>query len=195
MGMIMILNSLEQLAADVDRLADGAGAAADIGSRAERLNDGLEETLEAIAARHRQIAERLALRRQLQAAVGFDKEMPTGVRQMLATDQQAFYRQLLGEMLQFFTGSEQGRCVSFGISVEELLFFIRLLLDEKVMDVGALKSIFLFLSRHAQTPGSEALSYESLRKKYSSVGRAPRERVQRLLVRLADRAGQDLPMG
>src|SRR5690606_22092211 len=149
----MILSRLEQLVQYAERLADSQGNVDDLRTSSAQLNEQLEAMMREMASQHEQFAERLSTRVQLQAAIGFKEDAPSDVRRMYAADQQAFYSQLLGEMLQFFTGSNQGRCVSFGLSVEELLFFIRLLLEERVMDVGTLKGIFLFLSRHARTPG------------------------------------------
>lgn len=184
----MILSRLEQLVQYAERLADSQGNVDDLRTSSAQLNEQLEAMMREMASQHEQFAERLSTRVQLQAAIGFKEDAPSDVRRMYAADQQAFYSQLLGEMLQFFTGSNQGRCVSFGLSVEELLFFIRLLLEERVMDVGTLKGIFLFLSRHARTPGSDMLSYESLRKKYSSVQMGAKRRVGELLTYLAQRA-------
>lgn len=183
----MLLSKLEQLALRAARLADCPGDAGDLRDISEQLNEGLQALMLDMANQQQRFAERLSTRIQLQAAIGFGEGAPSSARKMHAADQQAFYNQLLGEMLQFITGSDQGRCVSFELSVEELLFFIRLLLEEKIMDVGALKFIFLFLSRHARTPGSEMLSYESLRKKYSGVQLGAKRRVGELLANLMRR--------
>ncbi|PPK99500.1 hypothetical protein [Parapedobacter indicus] len=184
----MVFSKLEQLSLQVE---GGVGLAGDVQNFLEQLqhiNGGISEMLEAVVARQQEFENRLAIRRQLQEVFGSGNEMPAGARRMYVEDQLAFYRQLIGEMLAFFTGSEHGRCVSFSLTVEELLFFIRLLLEEKVMDAGALKPIFLFLSRHARTAGSGTLSYESLRKKYSGVQLGAKRRVGELLLRLVQRA-------
>jgi len=184
----MLFNKLEQLMVQLDGLVADPDKALTILQRADQVNAEVAAALEAIEQSRTRFQERLFARRQLQEAIGMDARMPHAARRMLAADQLAFYTELLRDMLLFFTGSERGRCVSFNLTVEELLFFIRLLLEEKVMDVETLKSVFLFLSRHARTTGSESLSYESLRKKYSGVGNNAKNKVEALLARLGARA-------
>ena len=164
----------------------------DFAEELQRVNGAISAVLAAVVARQQEFENRLTLRKQLQEVFGAESDMSAGARRMYVEDQLAFYRQLIGEMLTFFTGSEHGRCVSFSLTVEELLFFIRLLLEEKVMDAGALKPIFLFLSRHARTVGSGTLSYESLRKKYSGVQIGAKRRVGELLSSLAQRVEQHI---
>jgi len=186
----MLVNKLEQLALQLDSVADNPERRITVLQQVPTINSTVDDVLRTVEARHAQFSDRLLARQQLQAAIGADIDMPAAAKEMLATDQLAFYAELLGDMLYFFTGSERGRCVAFNLTVEELLFFVRLLLEEKVMDVETLKAVFLFLSRHARTSGSETLSYESLRKKYSNVGQNAKERVAALVERLARRAAQ-----
>src|SRR5690606_10377475 len=107
---------------------EDAADVTEVKRQSEQLNERLETLMQELANRQQQLAARLSARKQLQTAIGFDKDMSLGARKMFAADQQAFYQQLLGEMFQFFTGSDQGRCMSLSLSVEELLFFVRLLL-------------------------------------------------------------------
>ncbi len=184
----MIFNKLEYLSLQIDNAIGMSNKEVGSALQLQLMNDTISEVLDAVSTQQRQFESRLATRRQLQAVLAPEHDMPSEAKQMYVEDQLAFYRQLIGEMLTFFTGSEQGRCVSFSLTVEELLFFIRLLLEEKVMEAGALKPIFLFLSKHARTVGSDALSYESLRKKYSGVQAGAKRRVSELLSSLAKRA-------
>ncbi|WP_257667198.1 hypothetical protein [Parapedobacter tibetensis] len=154
------------------------------------LNQRIRSLLEQIGQKQSVMIDRLDTREMLQNALKPMAGMPPQAWQMYANDQLAFYQDLVADMMAFFTGNDQGRCVAFALTVEELLFMIRLLLDEHIMDTRALKPIFLFLSRYASTSGSATLSYESLRKKYSRTGPAAHSKVRDTLLNMIGRIDQ-----
>lgn len=156
----------------------------------EDINSELQALLDDICQAHSQYADSIHTRRAMQHWLAPAQDAPPAAIAMYLGDQFDFYRGIIEEMMAAFTGSERARCVSFALSVDELLFVIRLLLEERLMETKALKPVFLFLSRYARTAGSASLSYESLRKKYSRSSPAARQHVGRILAQLVTKAQQ-----
>ena len=129
----MIFSKLEYILLQIDNTAASRDGVVDSAQQLQRMNEMIGDVLDMVKTRQRLFETRLDARRQLQAVFGPEHDMPDEAKGMYMEDQLVFYRQLLAEILTFFTGSGQGRCVSFSLTVEELLFFIRLLLEEKVM--------------------------------------------------------------
>ncbi|GGG96575.1 hypothetical protein GCM10007415_34730 [Parapedobacter pyrenivorans] len=184
----MLLHKLENIGQQVDVVRRRLENTADLNDDITALNSMSYNALSELGERYQRLGDSLNARRNLQEAIQPALELPIEARRMYVLDQLSFYERFVSEMMTFLTGSDYGRCISFSLSVEELLFFLRLVLEEQVMDAGALKPIFLFLSRHARTSGSDTLSYESLRKKYSAVGEGAKKRVAALMANLTDRA-------
>lgn len=156
----------------------------------EEINTELQAMLEDIHQAHSQYEEKTRTRKAMQQWMKPTEDTPPAAVGMYLNDQFGFYRDLIEDMMAVFTGSERTRCVSFALSVDELLFMIRILLDEQLMGTKALKPIFLFLSRYARTTGSDTLSYESLRKKYSRSNPSARRNVRQMLAHMMARAEQ-----
>ncbi len=153
----------------------------------DEINAEIQEVLDNIRTTHQRYHEKTVARQAMQQWLKPSEGVPDEAIRMYLSDQIDFYQELVADMMAFFTGSERRRCVAFALSVEELLFMIRLLLEEKLMETNALKPIFLFLSRYASTTGSATLSYESLRKKYSGINPTAKRNVKRLLANMMGR--------
>src|SRR5690606_2710789 len=104
---------LEYLSLQIDNAIGMSNKEVGSALQLQLMNDTISDVLDAVSTQQRQFESRLATRRQLQAVLAPEHDMPNEAKQMYVEDQLAFYRQLIGEMLAFFTGSEQGRCVSF----------------------------------------------------------------------------------
>lgn len=186
----MLFNRLDKLYQSLENPMQHAGDCPASLKILEDINSELQSLLDDIRQAHGHYAESLSTRRAMQHWLAPDREAPSAAIAMYLNDQFDFYREIVADMMAAFTGSERNRCVSFALSVDELLFMIRLLLEEQLMETQALKPIFLFLSRYARTIGTASLSYESLRKKYSRTNPAARQHVGRILAKLASRAEQ-----
>src|SRR5690606_39495757 len=100
----MVFSKLEQLALQVDGSVGIGDDMQDVAEELQRVNGAISAVLAAVVARQQEFENRLTLRKQLQEVFGAESDMSAGARRMYVEDQLAFYRQLIGEMLTFFTG-------------------------------------------------------------------------------------------
>ncbi|MBK1439700.1 hypothetical protein JHJ32_06875 [Parapedobacter sp. ISTM3] len=137
--------------------------------------------------------QQLIARAALHGMVGQAEFPSAGAAGMYHEDQRQWYRHFLGELQQYVIGGAEERCLRVSVTVVEVLFLLRLFVEEGVIEVRQLKPVFKALSRYMATPHQERLSYESIRKKYSTAPGEARVKVSRLLERLLNRAKADLP--
>ncbi|SEK53536.1 hypothetical protein [Parapedobacter koreensis] len=157
------------------------------------FNAQVQALLEDLDGQQQRCRQQLMARAALHDMVGQAAFPSVGAAGMYHEDQRQWYRHFLGDLQQYISGGVEGRCLRVSITVVEVLFLLRLFVEEGVIEVRQLKPVFKTLSRYMATPHQERLSYESIRKKYSIAPGEARVKVRRLLERLLNRAKGDLP--
>ncbi|GGH11970.1 hypothetical protein FAZ19_00025 [Sphingobacterium alkalisoli] len=101
------------------------------------------------------------------------------------SDQINFYRTWLNNFEQIIDKSAN-KC-TIGLTVRQLLLLLRLAKDMELLPEPQLKPYLRFLQLNVRTPVQEALSYESLRKKYSEFELTTIRQIRQLLERMLRR--------
>lgn len=182
----MLRDKLEQLLEEIGRLDPPAESTTWDASTFDRLNKRLMTILDGAADRLGDFRVRLEVRKGLQALYDRVEDIEPAVAREIWREQHDFYPQLIGDIRRCI-GDEQASLVTFSITVAELLYLLRLFIDNGIVETDALRPIFEFFSDHVQTRQGRKLSFASLQKKYSRVEPATKQRVKRLLLDLAMR--------
>ncbi|HWK98925.1 MAG TPA: hypothetical protein VNQ55_03220 [Parapedobacter sp.] len=180
----MLRDNLEQLLEEIGRLDPPAESTTWDASTFDRFNKRLMTILDGAADRLGGFRDRLEVRKGLQALYNRVDDIEPAVAREIWREQYGFYPQLIDEICRCM-GDEQSSVVTFSLTVAELLYLLRLLIDKGIVRTDALRPIFEFFSDHVQTRQGRKLSFASLQKKYSRVEPATKQRVKRLLLDLA----------
>jgi len=104
-------------------------------------------------------------------------------------EQRKFYADMV-ERMDGYLAYDESASVTFALTALEALYFLRILIEEGVIQVDSLQPVFRYLSRYGKTERHANLSFESLKKRYSLRHEGARKNVKQMLTNLIRRIDQ-----
>lgn len=185
----MFLRKLEVLAADIAAMINRKQQETWDYEALQTINKQIDQLLAEAMGRLDHLKAELTLRSELQQILQKAGLEGKASAQMLWDDQMNFYLNWMGKAQAYFS-DETDTYVSFSLTVIELLFLLRLLMEEGVLKTETLQPVFLFISKYAGTQQQRVLSFSSLQKKYSTHHQSARNQVRKLLLQMIARIDQ-----
>lgn len=191
----MVSKHLNRINRDVDRIwKSNDGAECWDGPTLERLNADLHRVIAEATGQLEEWNVELGAREELQQRILSALPESDRIKELWWNEQRTFYTDLL-ERMDTYVNYDETAVVTFSINALEVLFLIRLLVEEGVLRTETLRPIFRYLSRYGHTERYNKLSFDSLKKRYSLHHEQSRKKVKQLLMNLIRRIDQGPPRG
>lgn len=183
----MVSKHLDRISREVDRIwKSEGGAECWDGHALKSLNADLRGLITETADQLEEWNVELRAREELQQRILSTLPESNRIRELWWKDQRAFYTDFLERMDTHFNYDETA-VVTFSINALEILFFVRLLIEEGIIRTDTLRPVFRYLSRYGNTERYSKLSFDSLKKRYSLRHDGSRKNVKQLLLNLIRR--------
>lgn len=183
----MVSRHLDRINREVERIwkLDGGVECWD-GHALNSLNASLRGVIEEAADQLEEWNMELRAREELQQRILAALPESARIKELWWNDQRAFYAELL-ERMDTYLNYDDTAAVTFSINALEMLFLVRLLIEEGVLKTQTLQPVFRYLSRYGRTERHNKLSFDSLKKRYSMQHEGSRKKVKQLLMNLIRR--------
>ncbi|SEN21235.1 hypothetical protein SAMN05216436_11326 [bacterium A37T11] len=181
----MLIKKLHKLGRDIELLSSGGAGESWNHAALLDINERIHQLLSEATEHLEQLNEQLKSRKELQELLMQLKHKQAKTRTMLWQEQVSFYQDMITEIQEHFK-KEENAYITISLTTLEILFLIRLFLEEEIIQADSLQPIFRFLSSYTGTLQHSRLSFESLKKRYSS-STAVNKKVKQLLQRMITR--------
>ncbi|WP_257670470.1 hypothetical protein [Parapedobacter tibetensis] len=186
---------LDRISREIERVWDtDRGAIPWDETTLRRLNDGLSDLIAETDSQLEEWQLEVDARQELQQRILCALPEAERMKRLWWNEQHAFYADLVERMDRHFNYDESAS-VTFSMTTLEVLFLVRLLIEEGVIQTETLRPVFRYLSRYGHTERHSKLSYDSLKKRYSLRHEGSRKKVKQILMNLIRRIDQGLPRG
>ena len=185
----MLLYELRKIESEIDKAATENKMGAEAYAVLQKGNASLEKQLSEVSHQLEEWKRQLDARRELQRLLGDTLPSDDYIRSMWWQEQSHFYEQLIGQIESYFKEENTGY-ITISLTALELLFIVRLSIDEGIMKADSLQTVFRSLSTTIGTEKQGLLSAESLKKRYSMWHEGSRKRIKQLLLNLIRRIDQ-----
>ncbi|SEL24144.1 hypothetical protein [Parapedobacter koreensis] len=191
----MVSKHLDRINREVERIwkSNGGAECWDVHAL-DSLNAGFHGLIAETAGQLEEWNVELGAREELQQRILSALPESDRIKELWWNEQRAFYTDLLERMDTYFNYDDTA-VVTFSINALEILFLVRLLIEEGVLQTETLQPVFRYLSRYGHTERYSKLSFDSLKKRYSLRHDGSRKKVKQILTNMIKRIDQGPPRG